>query len=167
MIRECAPDEINQIYEIINDAAGAYKGNIPDDCWHEPYMPREELVSAIRDGVKFYGYVDKSELIGVMGIQEKEDVTLIRHAYVRTNRRNLGIGSKLLLELKKKAKSNILIGTWAGATWAVKFYQKNGFELVSTEEKNRLLRKYWNISDRQIETSVVLKEKEIPASQVI
>jgi N-acetylglutamate synthase-like GNAT family acetyltransferase len=159
MIRECSPDETDLICEIINDAAVAYKGNIPDDCRHDPYMPKEELITAIRDGVKFYGYLDNSELVGVMGIQEKKDVTLIRHAYVRNGNRRAGIGSALLSELRKKAKNKILIGTWAAATWAIKFYQKNGFELVSIEEKNRLLRKYWDISARQIETSVVLKEK--------
>lgn len=159
MIRECSPGEIDLICEIINDAAVAYKGNIPDDCWHDPYMPKEELITAMRDGVKFYGYLDKSGLVGVMGIQEKKDVTLIRHAYVRNGNRRAGIGSALLSELRKKAKNKILIGTWAAATWAIQFYQKNGFELVSPEEKNRLLGKYWDISARQIETSVVLKEK--------
>ena len=145
-----------EIYEIVNDGASVYKGIIPADRWHEPYMPEEELQAQIDAGVQFWCYKEATEILGVMGIQHKEEVTLIRHAYVRTVNRNKGIGRKLLLHLASISTSPILIGTWADATWAIQFYQKNGFRLVSESEKERLLRKYWSIPDRQIETSVVL-----------
>ena len=154
----CDAGDVEAIYGIINDAAEAYRGVIPADCWHEPYMSREELRREIESGVRFWGYRHNGELIGVMGIQDVEDVTLIRHAYVRTSCRNRGIGGKLLGELRKLTTRPVLIGTWAAATWAIHFYQRHGFCLVSQEEKNRLLKKYWSISDRQIETSVVLAE---------
>jgi len=156
MIKKFTDAEVEVIYEIINDAANAYKGVIPADCWHEPYMPREQLQWEINDGVCFWGFEDENALIGVMGIQDKGEVTLIRHAYVRTNRRNRGIGTQLLQYLETTTEKAILIGTWADAAWAVAFYQKNGYRLLSTEEKNRLLRKFWTISPRQVETSVVL-----------
>jgi GNAT superfamily N-acetyltransferase len=148
--------DFSQIYEIINDAASAYKGIIPEDRWHEPYMEKDELQRQIDDGVKFWCYVEEGAILGVMGIQDRGDVTLIRHAYVRTNARNMGIGGKLLRHLKELTVKPILIGTWADASWAIDFYKKHGFRLVSFEEKERLLRKYWKIPLRQIETSVVL-----------
>ncbi len=160
MIRKCEEDDFEAIFEIVNDAAQAYRGIIPDDRWNDPYMPREELRHEIDDGVVFWGYEEEGELVGVMGIQPVKDVTLMRHAYVRTSMRNQGIGSKLLKFLMTQAKPPILIGTWADATWAVRFYEKNGFKLVSTEEKNRLLRTYWSIPERQVETSVVLAGQE-------
>jgi|SRR6185369_5098466 len=160
MIRKCEQQDFNQIYEIINDAAKAYRGIIPADRWHEPYMTEEELKKQIDEGVQFWGYKEDSEIIGVMGIQFKEDVTLIRHAYVRTTKRNKGIGSKLLEHLYAISTTPVLIGTWADAKWAIKFYQKHGFRLLATEEKNNLLRKYWTIPARQIETSVVLASAE-------
>lgn len=156
MIRECTKDDFNEIFAVINDAAQAYKGIIPADRWHEPYMPQDYLNHEIDDGVCFWGLEQNAELAGVMGIQDKGDVTLIRHAYVRTALRNCGIGSQLLKNLEAKTNKTILIGTWAAATWAISFYQKNGYRLVSTDEKNRLLKKYWKIPRRQIETSVVL-----------
>ena len=148
-----------QIYEIINDAASAYKGIIPEDRWHEPYMSETELQGQIDDGVTFWCYVENDIIIGVMGFQDKGDVTLIRHAYVRTTARNKGIGGKLLRHLIKLTTNPILIGTWADATWAIAFYKKYGFRLVSFEEKEKLLRKYWSIPLRQIETSVVLSSE--------
>ncbi|MFD0587472.1 GNAT family N-acetyltransferase [Paenibacillus sp. GCM10027627] len=158
MIRVCEASELETICEIINDAAVAYKGIIPSDRYHEPYMPMKELESEIRDGVEFWGCSDESgELIGVMGLQDKGEVCLIRHAYVKTKIRNRGIGGKLLSHLAQATDKPILIGTWASASWAIRFYEKHGFELVSAEEKERLLRLYWNVPDRQIELSVVLR----------
>lgn len=145
-----------EILAIINDAALAYKGIIPADRWHEPYMSEQELQHQIDDGVQFWCYREHDRIIGVMGIQDKADVTLIRHAYVRTVARNKGIGGKLLNHLSELTTKPILIGTWADATWAINFYKKNGYTLVSHDEKERLLRKYWKIPLRQIETSVVL-----------
>jgi N-acetylglutamate synthase-like GNAT family acetyltransferase len=159
MIRLCRDDDFESIYEIVNDAAIAYKGVIPADRWHEPYMPREELQHEIDDGVQFWGYEENGELVGVMGIQDVQDVTLIRHAYVRTTQRRKGIGGKLLSHLLTLSERPILIGTWAAATWAIRFYEKHGFQLVTEEEKNRLLKKYWSIPERQVETSVVLAEE--------
>ena len=166
MIRPCKLGDFEAIYEIVNDAAVAYKGVIPADRWHEPYMPREKLQHEIDAGVRFWGYeegTDETEsgtLIGVMGIQDVQDVTLIRHAYVRTARRGQGIGGKLLSHLRTLTERPILIGTWAAASWAIRFYEKHGFRLVSREEKNRLLAKYWSIPRRQVETSVVLVEMQ-------
>ncbi len=156
MIRPCRPDEFESCLAIINDGAQAYRGVIPGDCWHEPYMSRDYFQNEIDKKVVFWGYEEKGILCGVMGIQDVQDVTLIRHAYVRTALRNQGIGGKLLTFLLQKAQRPTWVGTWASAVWAVRFYEKYGFKLVSTEEKNRLLKKYWTISERQIETSVVL-----------
>jgi N-acetylglutamate synthase-like GNAT family acetyltransferase len=156
MIDKCEQKDFNQIYEIINDAAQAYRGIIPADRWHEPYMTKEELQRQIDEGVEFWSYNEDGEILGIMGIQDKKDVTLIRHAYVRTTKRNKGIGSKLLEHLSSIATTPVLIGTWADAKWAIGFYQKHGFRLLPEDEKNRLLNKYWTIPVRQIETSVVL-----------
>jgi N-acetylglutamate synthase-like GNAT family acetyltransferase len=156
MIARTTQKDFVHIYKIINDAAYAYKGLIPADMWHEPYMSEDELRNQIDDGVKFWSYFDKGNIVGVMGIQDKYDVTLIRHAYVRTTERNKGIGGELLRHLSELTTKPILIGTWADASWAINFYKKHGFQLVSFEEKEELLRKYWTISPRQIETSVVL-----------
>ena len=156
MIRKCLDNDFEVICEIINDAAQAYKGVIPADRWHEPYMPQDQLQREIAAGVSFWGVEENCQLIGVMGIQDKGEVTLIRHAYVRSLLRSRGTGSQLLRFLESMTEKPILIGTWAGATWAVAFYQKNGYRLVSTDEKNHLLKKYWSIPERQIETSVVL-----------
>ena len=159
MIRKCDDTDFETIYEIVNDGAEAYKGVIPADRLKEPYMDRDELRHEIEAGVEFWGYEEAGELLGVMGIQHVLDVTLIRHAYVRTDRQKKGIGGKLLLHLRAMTSRPILIGTWADASWAIRFYEKHGFRVVTVEEKNRLLKKYWSIPDRQIETSVVLAEK--------
>ena len=159
MIRKATEKDFDAIYHVINDAAIAYKGIIPEDRWHEPYMPKDELKSQMEDGVSFICYVEDNKITGVMGIQDKEDVELIRHAYVLTTQRKHGIGSLLLHELIKNSRKPVLVGTWKAANWAIRFYEKNGFSLVSEDEKNILLRKYWKIPDRQVETSVVLKDK--------
>jgi GNAT superfamily N-acetyltransferase len=156
MIRRCRDVDFDVILQIINDGAQAYKGIIPADRWHDPYMSAEELGVEIKDGVLFWGYEEEDGLTAVMGIQDKGDVTLIRHAYVRTLRRNQGIGGRLLRSLESMTDKPILIGTWAAASWAIAFYEKNGYRLLETEEKNRLLQKYWTIPERQAETSVVL-----------
>ena len=156
MIREWTESDFNTTLEIINDAAQAYKGVIPADCWHEPYMPLEELRREIEDGVVFRGLEHDGQLLGVMGAQDKGDVTLIRHAYIRTRARKQGIGTRLLRHLESVTEKPILIGTWADASWAILFYEKNGYTRVSEREKSHLLRKYWSIPERQVETSVVL-----------
>ena len=156
MIRHCGESDFEAIYEIVNDAALAYRGVIPADCWKEPYMPGEELRHEIDAGVRFWGYEENGQLAGVMGLQDVSDVTLIRHAYVRSAMRNRGIGGRLLVHLKSRADRPLLVGTWASATWAIAFYEKHGFRLVLPEEKDRLLKTYWSIPERQIETSVVL-----------
>ena len=160
MIRQCDESEFDTMVEIVNDAAQAYRGVIPGDRWKEPYMPKEELRHEIDAGVVFWGYEEGGELIGVMGIQPVQDVTLIRHAYVRTAQQNRGIGRKLLVHLRTQTDRPILIGTWADAVWAVRFYEKHGFRMVSPEEKNRVLTKYWSIPERQVETSVVLADQK-------
>lgn len=156
MIVKCNQKDFNDIYEIINDASIAYKGVIPDDRWHEPYMPELELRNQIADGVEFWGYKEGDKLIGVMGIQHKREVTLIRHAYVRTKERSKGIGRQLLTHLNSMASTPVLIGTWTDAKWAISFYLKNGFRLLERSEINVLLPRYWTIPTRQIETSVVM-----------
>jgi N-acetylglutamate synthase-like GNAT family acetyltransferase len=148
--------DFDSIYEIINDASFAYKGIIPKDRWKEPYMPKAELEAQLKDGVQFWNYQENKEILGVMGIQFKQDVTLIRHAYVRTIARKKGIGGKLLNHLTTLTKHPILIGTWADASWAISFYKKHDFRVLPEKEKNELLRKYWSIPERQVETSIVL-----------
>jgi N-acetylglutamate synthase-like GNAT family acetyltransferase len=161
MITKCIiKTDFYNIYSIINDASMAYKGIIPPDRWKEPYMPAKELRSQIDEGVEFWKYTDNNgEILGVMGIQYKKDVTLIRHAYVRTQARQKGVGGQLLLHLVRQTKTPILIGAWKDADWAISFYKKHGFGQVPEEEKNRLLRIYWTIPERQVETSVVLADK--------
>jgi pimeloyl-ACP methyl ester carboxylesterase/GNAT superfamily N-acetyltransferase len=156
MIRHCDEQDFEAIYQIVNDGATAYRGVIPADCWAEPYMPREELREEIGAGVVFWGYEEDGALAGVMGIQQVRDVTLIRHAYVRSASQRRGIGVALLASLEAQTDRPVLIGTWADAVWAIRFYEKQGFRLVSPEEKDRLLRRYWTVNERQIETSVVL-----------
>jgi N-acetylglutamate synthase-like GNAT family acetyltransferase len=155
-IRLTTESDLNTIFEIINDAAQAYKGIIPADRWHEPYMTLEELKNEIHAGIVFWGLEQDGRLTGVMGFQDKGDVVLIRHSYVRTQSRNQGIGTRLLRNLENITDKPILIGTWADASWAISFYKKNGYSKVTAEEKNRLLKKYWSIPERQVETSVVL-----------
>ena len=144
------------MYAIINDAAQAYEGVIPDDHWQDPYMPLDELKHEIEEGIVFWGIEEDGNLVGIMGIQDRGNVVLIRHAYVRTKRRNNGIGTQLLQHLEGMTKKPILIGTWANATWAIRFYERNGYYLLSRSETERLLQQYWNIPERQVVTSVVL-----------
>ena len=158
MIRKTTEADFDTVFEIINDAAVAYKGIIPADRWHEPYMPADELRGQIGDGVTFWCYEEDGHVIGVMGIQDRGEVSLIRHAYVRTAARSKGIGGTLLEFLRAGTEKPILIGTWADASWAVSFYEKHGFRKVGVEEKNALLRRFWNVPERQIETSVVLAD---------
>lgn len=156
MIRRCTNADFEAIEAIINEAAEAYRGVIPADRWHEPYMTREELASEIAAGVIFWGWEDAGALAGVMGLQKVKDATLIRHAYVRTGQQGKGIGGVLLKSLADQTSGKLLVGTWAAAEWAIRFYERHGFRLVSPEEKDRLLKTYWSIPERQIETSVVL-----------
>ena len=158
MICQLSTEDTVAILNVVNNAAVAYKGKIPKDMWKEPYMSEEELKKEIQGGVKFYGFKKNGDLAAVMGIQPVRDVTLIRHAYVCPAWQRRGLGQKLLLHLLGLAPTRqIYVGTWEAARWAVKFYEKNGFQLSSTDEKNRLLKTYWSISKRQVETSVVLK----------
>lgn len=160
MITNSTENDFNDIYNVINDAAIAYKGIIPVDRWQEPYMTKDELQKQIEDGVKFSCYVEKDKIIGVMGIQDKTAVNLIRHAYVLTSERKKGIGSILINKLLQGCDKPILIGTWKAANWAISFYERHSFFVVSEEEKNSLLKKYWNIPDRQVETSIVLADQK-------
>lgn len=156
-IRPCRADEEEAILTIINAAAEAYRGVIPADRWHEPYMPARELREEIAAGVAFSGYEHEGELLGVMGIQPVRDVDLIRHAYVRPGRQRSGVGAALLRHLRENAQRPVLVGTWADAAWAIAFYQRNGFVLVPQARAAALLRSYWDIPERQIDTSVVLE----------
>ena len=158
MIRRCERRDFEPILTIINDGAQAYKGVIPEDRWREPYMSRLELEHEINEGVVFWGYEDNDTLEGVMGIQPVLDVTLIRHAYVRTGRQKGGIGAMLLAHLRNLTRGPLLIGTWADAVWAIRFYEKRGFQMVGPRQKNQLLKRYWTVPERQIETSVVLAD---------
>jgi GNAT superfamily N-acetyltransferase len=155
-LRDCTAADLPQIFSIINDAAQAYRGVIPADRWHEPYMPLKELRAQLADGIVFSGIESGGKLLGVMGIQDKGEVALIRHAYVKTSERRKGIGEKLLQHLEKTTRKPVLIGTWRDAAWAIRFYEKNGYRVQSPDETARLLRKYWSIPERQVETSVVL-----------
>jgi GNAT superfamily N-acetyltransferase len=155
-VRPCRKDERPVISEIINAAAEAYRGVIPADRWHDPYMSLVELDSEISAGVAFWAYDSEGDVIGVMGIQPVRDVDLIRHAYVRPGNQRRGIGAALISHIRSMSSRPMLVGTWAQATWAIAFYQRHGFELVSAEQKAALLKTYWTIPERQIETSVVL-----------
>ena len=165
MIRQCESTDFGTMYAIVNDAAQAYRGVIPADRWHEPYMPEAELAHEIADGVVFWGYEVDGALVGIMGIQDVQDVTLIRHAYVRTAYQRRGIGGKLLAHLCTLTGRPLLVGTWADATWAIRFYERYGFRMVAPEVKDRLLRRYWSIPARQVETSVVLVDQTWLARQ--
>ena len=157
-IRPLNPEEIDRSLAIINQAALAYKGVIPADCWHEPYMPEGELRAETAAGVNFWAYENEGRLLGVMGRQDLAGVTLIRHAYVDPAAQRQGVGASLLAYLLEDTPNPVLVGTWAAAWWAIRFYEKHGFRLVTQEEKDRLLRTYWTISPRQVETSVVLAD---------
>ncbi|HJQ11407.1 MAG TPA: GNAT family N-acetyltransferase [Gemmatimonadaceae bacterium] len=166
-IRICTSEDRDRIFEIVNQAAQVYRETIPADRWHEPYMPMEELESEIADGVTFWGYEVDGELVGVMGIQNVRDVDLIRHAYVLTGQQGRGVGGELIKHLQKIATRPMLVGTWADATWAIRFYERHGFELVSRADTDRLLRKYWSIPERQIETSVVLADSSFKRNDYV
>jgi GNAT superfamily N-acetyltransferase len=155
-VRPGRRDDRPVIAEIINAAAEAYRGVIPDDRWHDPYMSSQELDAEIAAGVVFWVVESGASVIGVMGIQTVRDVDLIRHAYVRPGNQRHGVGAALITHLQSLTSRRMLVGTWAVATWAVRFYERHGFVLVSTDQKNALLRSYWTIPDRQIEASVVL-----------
>ena len=159
MIARSTESEWPLVNEIINESARAYQGVIPADRWHEPYMTMSEMTAEIASGVCFYGYHLDGALVGVMGVQEVKDVTLIRHAYVLTKWRGQGIGRRMLDHIKQQTTRPLLIGAWKAATWAVEFYRRNGFRLVDDEEKDRLLRIYWTVPERQIQESVVLTDR--------
>jgi GNAT superfamily N-acetyltransferase len=156
-VRPCADTDFDAMYAIINAAATAYAGVIPADRYHVPYMPAEELRGEIAAGVRFWGWHDAEGLSGVMGVQDVRDVTLIRHAYVMPDRQGVGVGSRLLAHLLSLPHQPLLVGTWADAVWAVRFYERHGFRLVTQKQKDRLLRRYWSIPERQVDTSVVLR----------
>ena len=158
MINECIKSDTSKILHIINDASLRYKGLIPDSCWHEPYMSEQKLIDEFSDGVRIYGYHHNNNLIGVIGMQEVEDVILIRHAYTLTSYQGKGTGSALIeYLLKKNQNSRLLVGTWLNATWAIRFYEKFGFILHSKDQSTLLLKKYWKIPSSQIKNSVVLE----------
>jgi GNAT superfamily N-acetyltransferase len=163
MIHKLTNTHFQALLNVVNDAAIAYKGKIPADRWKEPYMSTQEIVEEIQGGVQFYGYIENDDLIAVMGIQSVADVTLFRHAYTLTSYQRKGFGERLLSHLFSLARTDrILVGTWETAEWAIKFYENYGFKLLSREETNKLLKKYWNIPERQVETSVVLEYKRHP-----
>jgi GNAT superfamily N-acetyltransferase len=157
VIRRCRDDERAAILAIVNAAAEAYRGVIPADRWHDPYMDADELERELADGVVFWGYEESGELVGVMGIQPLADVDLIRHAYVLPASQGRGVGGLLLEHLIRQATRELLVGTWAAAEWAIAFYRRHGFELVGPARTLELLERYWSIPERQIETSVVLR----------
>lgn len=156
--RPCREDERGEILAIVNSAAEAYRGVIPADRWHEPYMGSSELDGEIAAGVRFWGYTDEHRLLGVMGVQAVDDVELIRHAYVRPDSQRRGIGAKLLEHLRRESTRPMLVGTWAAAGWAIDFYRRHGFELLPPERGTALPERYWTIPERQIELSVVLRD---------
>ena len=160
MIRKSFPSDFERIYEVINDAAQAYKQIIPAEYWKEPYMSRDELRHELDEGIEMWGYEESGKLVGVMGIQHRQNVTLIRHAYVSTSRQNQGIGGKILSHLIDLTTEPVLIATWSKAIWAVRFYEKNGFKLLSREEGNQLQRKYWASPEIKIKASVVLADEK-------
>ncbi len=157
-IRPSEPADVEGMFDVVNAAAVAYKGVIPADRWHEPYMPRDELQHEIEAGVAFWVAEEDGRLLGIMGIQDRGDVALVRHAYVAPNLQRKGVGTMLLHHVQALVNKPVLIGTWADASWAIAFYRRNGFLLVPDEIKNALLRKYWSIPARQVETSVVLAD---------
>jgi N-acetylglutamate synthase-like GNAT family acetyltransferase len=162
VIRRSREADFAVILEIINDAAEAYRGVIPADRWHEPYMSADELRKEIADGVAFWVAEQGGRIEGVMGMQDRGDVTLVRHAYVIPTTQRSGVGTRLLRHIEAAADKPILIGTWAAATWAIGFYERNGYTNLPRDEKDRLLRKYWSLPERQIQTSVVLARAEAP-----
>ena len=167
MIRQLSEADGPAILEVILDAATAYQGVIPADCWQEPYMSEAELRQEIAAGVEFFGWEEHAQLLGVMGLQHVRDVTLIRHAYTRTAHQGQGLGGRLLAQLRGRGRARLLVGTWAAAAWAIRFYQQRGFSLVGPEEKDRLLSTYWTVPERQRQASVVLSTPGPPEAQVV
>lgn len=165
MIRPATVSDFDEICTVINDAASAYKGIIPADRWHEPYMPESDLHAEIEAGVEFSCFVEAEEILGVMGIQDKGPVILIRHAYVRTSAQRRGVGAELLSALSHETSKPVLIGTWKAAVWAVSFYEKHGFSVLPDAQARSLLEKFWNVPVRQMETSVVLANEAFTASE--
>ena len=161
-IRRCRDDERDAICAIVNAAAEAYRGVIPADRWHEPYMPRAELEREIAAGVEFWGYEDDGALLGIMGVQPVRDVDLVRHAYVLPHSQGRGVGGALIEHIMGSATRRVLVGTWAAAEWAIGFYRRHGFRQVTPAQKDELLRTYWSIPERQVETSVVLARPPLP-----
>jgi len=160
MISEYKKKDSSKVLYVINDAAIKYKGVIPDNCWHEPYMSEQQLINEFNDGVRMFGYNHNNKLVGVIGIQKVKDAILIRHAYILTSHQGEGVGSLLLKYLLEKNKnSRLLVGTWQKATWAIQFYEKYGFVLKTKKQTNQLLKKYWKISLKQIENSIVLERQ--------
>jgi GNAT superfamily N-acetyltransferase len=155
-LRPCRDDDFSDIHSIINAAAEAYRGVIPADRWHEPYMPAEQLAADIAAGVRFWGCEDDGELVGVMGIQPVRDVDLISHAYVRPTLQRGGVGAALIEHLKSRSRRRLLVGTWSAAAWAITFYRRHGFEQAPEDRARQLLAEYWAIPERQMDTSVVL-----------
>jgi GNAT superfamily N-acetyltransferase len=160
-VRRCRPEEAGEILGLVNAAAEAYRGVIPDDCWHEPYMPADELEREIAAGVEFWGVEAGGRLVGVMGVQPAGEVELIRHAYVAPAAQGSGVGGALLDHLRARRRGPMLVGTWAAAVWAIRFYQRHGFALVPHERTPEVLRRYWRITPRQIETSIVLADQPL------
>jgi GNAT superfamily N-acetyltransferase len=160
-IRPCDDKDLAAMLAIVNAAAVAYRGVIPADLWHEPYMPEAELRDEIAAGVEFWGLDSDDGLIGVMGVQHVKDVDLIRHAYVRPDRQRHGVGAQLIEHIRGRSPRRMLVGTWAAATWAISFYQRHGFELVAPDATATLLRTYWTIPERQIATSIVLERVNV------
>lgn len=158
-LREIRTTDLVQALAIVNDAAQAYRGVIPADRWRQPYMPARELKTEIAHGVRFSVAEENGRLLGIMGLQDRGDVTLIRHAYVAPAVQGKGVGTKLLRQLRGRTRKPLLIGTWAAASWAIDFYRRNGFRLTTKSEKDALLRRYWSIPERQVETSVVLVDR--------
>jgi N-acetylglutamate synthase-like GNAT family acetyltransferase len=159
VIRKSEHKDFPAVLTIVNDAARAYRGVIPADRWHEPYMSADELEKEIADGVIFWVANQDARLSAVMGIQDKEDVALVRHAYVAPTAQRSGVGTKLLQYVEGLVDKPILIGTWAAASWAIEFYRRNGYTLLTRRQIDRLLRTYWSILERQVETSVVLADR--------
>ena len=159
VIRPCRADETDAVLDIVNEAAEAYRGVIPDDCFEDPYMSADALARETAAGIRFYGLTEDGALLGVMGLQDVGDVTLIRHAYVRSAEQRRGIGAALIAHLLGLTDRPVRVGTWAAARWAIAFYEASGFTQVTRQAKDLGLRKYWDISERQVETSVVLADQ--------
>jgi N-acetylglutamate synthase-like GNAT family acetyltransferase len=159
LIRRSREADLVAMLEIVNAAAQAYRGVIPADRWRDPYMPRDELEEEIADGVVFWVEEEEGRLLGIMGIQDKQEVALVRHAYVAPTAQKKGVGTRLLRHVQSLTHKPVLVGTWAAASWAIEFYRRNGFSAVSNADKDCLLRRYWSIPERQVETSVVLADR--------